>query len=326
MTSCLVVGGTGFVGRRVTDALVQRGYSVDVLTRGLTGTPKGVREHLKADRNDALKVKAALEGKNYDYIFDINGMNEAHVKHITSAIDSRNLKGYIFCSSAAVHLDSPNFKDEESPTGENPTWGKYGLDKLHAENHLFAWGRKTGVPITAFRPSYIYGPGNNLRREAHFFERIARGLPIPVPGDGKTRIQLVFVDDVAATMAGVVEHGVHSSGAYNLTNPEPISFADFIGLAGKAVGKKPAIVKVPQSFISNKELKVRSFFPFRDVTFLQKTDKLKESGLPVPATPNKEGLRRAYEWYRQIHPTVVDPTMDKIDVVIKGAKECKAKR
>ena len=71
----LVLGGTGFVGRRLVEILTADGAGVTVLNRGVTAVelPPGVAR-LVADRSDASAMRAALDGTEWDAVFDVSGV------------------------------------------------------------------------------------------------------------------------------------------------------------------------------------------------------------------------------------------------------------
>lgn len=79
------------------------------------------------------------------------------------------------------------------------------------------------------------------------------------------------------------------------------------------MGKEPIIKKID---INETKLEVRSYFPFRDVTYILKIDELIKDGLHVPNISLKEGLEKAYKWYSDETPNLCDLKMNKIDELI----------
>ncbi len=110
--NCLVIGGTGFIGRLLVAELLKQDHSVTVLHR----RPKhdlGRRvQNIAADRNDAAALKAALAGKKFDTVFDNvydweRGTTAAHVEGAVRAAGS-NLHRYVFMSSVAAAWRQPD--------------------------------------------------------------------------------------------------------------------------------------------------------------------------------------------------------------------------
>lgn len=184
MKSILVMGGTTFVSSAMAKYLIGKGYEVDILTRGLKEPEfSGFREHLICDRKLKHDMLEILKGKEYDFIFDISAYTKEDVEVLFTSIDKSKLKKYIFCSSGAVYKPSNTLISEDYETRENPYFGKYGTDKKEAEDFIM----ESGVNYAIFRPTYIYGEGNNLYREAYFFHRIRNNDVIPIPFGNNTR-------------------------------------------------------------------------------------------------------------------------------------------
>ena len=103
----LVLGGTGFVGRRLVEVLAADGARVTVLNRGVTPVepPPGVAR-LVADRSDATSVRAALAGTEWDAVFDVSGV--AKVAGGTDPGDLADLLAgrvgrYVYVSSQSLY-------------------------------------------------------------------------------------------------------------------------------------------------------------------------------------------------------------------------------
>ena len=165
--------------------------------------------------------------------------------------------------------------------------------------------------MTVFRPSYIYGEGNNLYRESLLFDRFSQNLAVPVP-DSSHKTQFVHIDDIAACFARCLHLPVTNGECYNLTHPEPIGWRQLAEAARAVVGSCAEIVPVPTTVCAQSRL----YFPFRDVPYTLSVDKLQAHGLPVPAIGLQEGLARSYRWYQKQHPSFHPGCMTQIDAVI----------
>ena len=130
---------------------------------------------MKGDRKEYDEVRANLRGSGFDVVYDINGREGAEVRPILDALP--NLEQYIFCSSAGVYLKSDEMPHREEDKTDVKSRHK---GKLDTETMLAS----TGVNYTSIRPVYIYGPLNYNPVEEWFFQRIAAGRPVPVPGSG----------------------------------------------------------------------------------------------------------------------------------------------
>lgn len=308
----LVLGGTQFVGRAVTEELVARGWDVSILTRGIRpSAPAGIGRWYRADRRDASGW-GALAGERFDAVVDVSAYAAADVEPVLDALRFDDGARYVLVSSGAVYRPSDRPLAEDAPTGENEHWGPYGLGKLEAERLLVDRQPRCCYALSIVRPAYLYGPGNNLFREAYLFDRLERGLPVPVPSGG-TRTQFALIDDAARMLAALAEPVRWSVEAFNCAHPEAIGWDALVRAAARAAGVEPRIAHVGCS----DALEARSFFPFRDCTYLLDVRKAARFGLPSPQTALEEGMGRAYAWYRERRPALSDPKMDRIEEALR---------
>lgn len=290
MNTILIMGGSNFISKSLAKYLIRNGYCVDILTRGQRIIDyEGFNEHIICDRKLKEEMQNVLSKKKHDFIFDISAYTKEDVEILLTSIDKTNLKKYIFCSSGAVYKPNTDFLSEQSQTGENYNWGMYGLNKKDAEDFII----ESGIPYIIFRPTYIYGQGNNLYREAYFFDRIAEKKAIPMPFGNNIKTQFIHIDDLVKVFESAMNNK-NASKIYNVTNPEVISWKYFISTCGDIAGKEPIIKEIPVSTI---KLEPRSYFPFRDVTYLLDTTKLEDDGFYFPNISLKEGLEKTYKWY-----------------------------
>jgi nucleoside-diphosphate-sugar epimerase len=81
----------------------------------------------------------------------------------------------------------------------------YSKTKETGQREVEEYLAKLGLPWTAFRPQYIYGPKTNKRDYIDWFiDRVVRDRVLPLPGDGNQRASLTNCEDVAAMLASVV--------------------------------------------------------------------------------------------------------------------------
>ncbi|MDP4145825.1 MAG: NAD-dependent epimerase/dehydratase family protein [Bacillota bacterium] len=309
----LVMGGTEFVSSSMAKYLISMGYVVDIFTRGMKPVNySGVRRHLKGDRKSIESLKENLSGEAYDYVFDISAYTKEDVEEFTEVLNKDNLKRYVFCSSGSVYKPTKEIASEEFERGENENWGDYGLDKKKAEDYLLNLYEKSKFPVTIFRPTYIYGEGNNLYREGFFFDRISSGEDIAIP-EGDAANQFVYISDIVKCFEGAVHNDKAIGQAYNITHPEIVSWEYLAQAAMEAVGTGVNVKRIKETKYN---ITTREYFPFRNVTYLLDVKKLKEDGLCAPEISLCDGLRKAYEWYSKAKPRLKDARMDKVDFVL----------
>ncbi|MCR8745838.1 NAD-dependent epimerase/dehydratase family protein [Romboutsia lituseburensis] len=310
MKSILVMGGNDFIGSALAEYLIKCGYKVDILTKGKKGVKlKTLGKHFLCDRDEISQLKKILNKKSYEYIYDMTAYSKDDIKNLIECIDLKSLKKYVVLSSGAVYKDSSKQAREDNEKGENKNWGKYGLDKKEAEDYII----NSDIPYIIIRPTYIYGPNNNLYREIYFFERILQEKKIPVPHGKNVITQFIYIDDLVKVLESLT-HNDRVREAYNVTNPQLISWNDLIQTCGEVVKKSPVVKLVD---INKINLEERQYFPFRNIDYNLDIDKLIEHGLYIPNVLLKEGLKKTYKWYLSTKPKLQDKKMSKVDDIIK---------
>ena len=309
----LVMGGTEFVSSSLTKYFISKGYIVDIFTRGVKPIKyDGIRKHLKGDRKSIGDLSLNISNESYDYIFDISAYVKEDVQKLISILNKDNLKRYVFCSSGAVYKASGEVIVEEFARGENANWGSYGLDKKNAEDYLLRLWKDEKFPVTIFRPTYIYGEENNLYREAYLFDRVSKGLDVPIP-NGNIETQFIYISDLVKVFESAMGTDRTVGQAYNITHPEIVTWQKLVETTMKVVNRKVNIKKVDSEKIN---IIPREYFPFRNVTYLLDTKKALDDGLYMPQIDLFEGLQLAYNWYCKAKPEIKDATMNKIDLVL----------
>ncbi|MCP4037663.1 MAG: NAD-dependent epimerase/dehydratase family protein [bacterium] len=253
----LVLGGSQFVGLHTVRELVSRGCDVSVLNRGKTETklPPGV-ERLVADRRDTESMRAALEGKQWDAVFDVSGfIMVAMGSQLADLIDMLDgqVGAYVYTSSIMAYAPSGSCPwTEDFPTvDEGPN--TYGGFKKACEEALLERHSKTGFPASIARPASIYGPDNNIYdMEMAYFLRMLRGLPIVVPHDGLVTGSYGHVDDLCRAMVDMATHPAAAGEVFNIT-AEAVTVNEYISVLSEIVGKPADIVPMPSKHVGKLE-------------------------------------------------------------------------
>ena len=296
MKKVLVTGGTVFVSRYVAEYYVRQGDEVYVLNRGTRPQSDDVI-HLNADRH---ALGDTLKGHHFDVVIDVAAYNADDIHHLLDALDS--FDDYIFISSSSVYPETLSQPfTEEQPIGENRVWGAYGLRKVEAEQALHS-----RVPHAyILRPPYLYGPMNNVYREAFVFDCAMQDRLFYLPRDGEMPLQFFYIDDLCRFIDVLLEQHPAET-IYNVGNPDTISVKEWVSLCYEAAGKEPYFVNV------HNDGNVRDYFCFYDYAYT--LDVQRQTALMPRITPLVDGLREAYARYTA-HPEEVNkkPLMAFID-------------
>jgi nucleoside-diphosphate-sugar epimerase len=253
----LVLGGSQFVGMHTVRELVARGHDVTVLNRGKTKTqlPPGV-ERLVADRSDGESMRAALQGTEWDAVFDVSGFimvaMGSSLSELVDLLDGR-VGAYVYTSSIMAYAPSGVFPWLESSATVDEGPNTYGGFKKMAEETLLAQHAKTGFPASVVRPASIYGPDNNIYdMEMATFLRLLRGLPVIVPHDGLVTTSYGHVDDLCRAMVDMATHPKAPGEIFNIT-AEGVTANEYVSLLSEIVGKPADVVYLPSRLIGTLE-------------------------------------------------------------------------
>ncbi|GJP52372.1 hypothetical protein CLOM_g11494 [Closterium sp. NIES-68] len=272
----LMMGGTRFIGVYLARLLVKAGHEVTLFTRGKSPVAQQLPgesdadfseysarvRHLAGDRRDLDALRAALQGADFDAVYDINGREALEVEPILAALP--NLKQYIFCSSAGVYLKSDELPHREDDAVDPKSRHK---GKLESEAVLAA----SGVAWTSIRPVYIYGPLNYNPVEEWFFHRLAAGRPIPVPGSGMQITQLGHVKDLARAFYLALGCEAACGQVLNVSGARYVTFDRIATACAEAMGApRPLLVHYnPKDFDFGKS----KAFPLRNQHFFAAIEK-----------------------------------------------------
>ena len=238
----LIVGGTGFIGRRLVEALARRGIGVRVLSRGvasarlaLSGLPVEVVQGSHGDRAALDRALAGIDvvyhlakttGKRWeDYLTgDIEPtrvLGEAALAH--------GVKRFIYTGTIDSHdsASANDVIDSDTPVDARLKHrNHYARSKAACEALLQAMHKTQGLPLVIFRPGVVVGAGSP---PAHWgvgmFHSDTRAQ---LWGDGTTRLPLVLVDDVAEGLAlGMATPGIEGQ-TFLLTDEPLLSAKDYV--------------------------------------------------------------------------------------------------
>jgi 2'-hydroxyisoflavone reductase len=216
----LILGGTGFLGRHLTEAALGDGHRVTLFNRGLKepGLFHEV-EKIQGDRDRGLSV---LRGRRWDAAIDTCGylprVVRASAGLLADAVDH-----YTFVSSISVYSEDivPGADEEASvqelanPTVEEVNGETYGGLKALCER---AAEEEMGGRVFKVRPGLISGPHDPTDRFTYWPRRIAAGGEILVPDSPERHVQFIDVRDLATWIVEMAAD--QQTGTYNATGPE----------------------------------------------------------------------------------------------------------
>jgi uncharacterized protein YbjT (DUF2867 family) len=243
-----VIGGTGFVGGYVIEALTAAGHDVSVLVRA--GSEKKLRHAslwrtTSGDLNDDTAIDATLTGCDA-VIYSVGLLREFPRQQIT--YENTQYEGVVRVVASAQRNDVNRFL-LLSANGIKMPGTPYQETKFRAEEHLAA----SGLDATIFRPSVIFGDPHGTMEFATQLHRDMVASPLPAIGfypglrPGKRHILMspAYAGDVAMAISNCLEQDTTIGNTYTLGGPDVLSWQEMIRRIAAAVGRKKWVAPMP---------------------------------------------------------------------------------
>lgn len=238
----LVVGGTGFIGRRLVRMLIDRNYGVRVLTRNMRAAAlefEGLNVELFVGSHgdaesagralDGIKVVyhlAKCEGKRWqDYVDgDI-----APTGVLAAAALTARVERFIYTGTIASYASDNSHDVIDNRTPVDPAFARrshYARSKAACEALLQSMQRERGLPLVIMRPGIVIGPGSPPAHPGvgHFLSETR----VDYWGDGTSPLPLVLVDDVADALARALDAPGALGQTLLLTSPPLMTARDYV--------------------------------------------------------------------------------------------------
>ena len=310
----LVTGGAGFIGSHVVDALLANGDEVTVLDNFDPFYDRRIKERniaahrgsprwrlIEADLRDADALHRLLTHA-FDAIIHLAAMGgvrpsieapltyyEVNVRGTQNLFEvARRLRvpQVVFASSSSVYGINPRTPWREDDSVLAPI-SPYASTKVSGELLAHVYSHLYGMRVLALRIFTVYGPRQRPDLAIHKFANlIASGRPLPVYGDGTTRRDYTYVDDIVAGISAALRYERTQYEVINLGNNATVTLIEMIRGLEQALGKRATIDwqpqqpgDVPQTWAS--VAKARELLGYE------------------PQTPFREGIRRFAEWYQR---------------------------
>jgi UDP-glucuronate 4-epimerase len=309
----LVTGGAGFIGSHLVEKLLSLGHVVAILDdfndfydpqikrQNIAAVAKDVAIHhldlrdsgavrnlFHREKFEAIAHLAARAGvrpsiQNPQLYYDTNVDGTLHL------LDTARVTGverFIFASSSSVYGNSktvPFSEDRQLIQTLSP----YGATKIAGEFLCSTYSHLYGMRVVALRYFTVYGPRQRPDLAIHqFTRRIHAGKPIDQFGDGTTRRDYTYIDDIIQGTMAALKYDGPMFDIFNLGENETIQLRDLIAGIENALGEKAKINRLPEQ---------PGDMP---VTYADISKARKLLGYN-PSTRLSDGLPRFIEWFLQ---------------------------
>ncbi len=250
----LFIGGTGVISSACAQLALTRGFELTLLNRGQKTLWPGARQ-ITADITDPAATKTALGEARWDVVVDFIAYTAADVEQRINLFRGRTAQ-FIFISSTSAYQKPPaHFPITESTPLVNPFWD-YARNKIAGEERLLRALREENFPVTIIRPSWTYDDtritvpvksGKNFT----IVDRMRRGQPVIVPGDGTALWTMTHSTDFAKGLVGLLGHQGAIGQAFHITSDEVLTWNQIYETVAEAAGApKPRLVHIASDFIT----------------------------------------------------------------------------
>ena len=314
----LFVGGTGIISTHCVEDALARGWEVSLLNRGQSGAvPEGC-SHVKADIHDPEQVRQALGKQEFDAVIDWITFEPEQVASSVELFRGRTGQ-WVFISTASAYQKPPQAVPitEKTPL-ENPFWA-YSRAKIACEDLLREEIAK-GFPATIVRPSHTYGRNRFPFNGGYtYLDRIRRGKPIVLPGDGTSLWTMTHARDFATGLSGLLGNPGALGEDFHITSDEWLTWNGIFQSLGRHLGREPVFAHLPSSAVMRADEELGAgFWGDKAHSLVFDNSKLKRFVPGFEAViPFAEGSKDIVDWYdedsaRQIVESEADTLQDRL--------------
>ena len=316
MRNVLVTGGAGFIGSHLVTRLLSEGawrvsvvddfndfYDPEVKRRNVE--PHAGREDFRlheADIRDRASLARVFEETRFDVIVHLAARAgvrpslaepvlyaETNINGTLNLLElarERGVRQFVFGSSSSVYGENEKVPFAEDDKVSEPI-SPYAATKAAGELLCHTYSHLFGLRCVALRFFTVYGARQRPDLAIHKFARlISKGEPIPVFGDGTTRRDYTYVDDIIAGVRASMDYEASDYEVFNLGESRTVELRELIALLEKELGRGARIDRKP---LQPGDVP-RTFADISKARRLLGYD---------PQTPIEEGIRRFVEWFKE---------------------------
>ena len=300
----VVLGGSGFVGRRLCPSLAESGYSVYSISRSPVIDRNPLVNYIDCNFDNVYQLGELYQ--RADIIFHLacdttpaTSSQQSSLEVTANLLPSLRLLEYLehHCKASLIYVSSGGTVYGDAGDGPcteqtavNPI-SYYGASKASLELFLHAYSRQTGNPVTILRPSNLYGPGQLARQQFGFvptlLDAIRNDRKFRLMGDGESKRDFLFIEDFVSLCLMLARQSAPADiplcSTFNAGSGVGVSLNTVIGLAETVTGRHAALDRIPV-----RKVDVRA-------SILDST-RAREVFNWSAGTALEDGLRRTWEW------------------------------
>lgn len=301
----LIIGGTGVLSGAVSREAIRKGIEVYILNRGNNPhlIPEGAK-FLKADVKNTEEVKNVLCDKHFDSVIDFICYNKPQLKHSYELFHTY-ANQYIFISTTCVYDTSiPGRKNEESPKVLKE-WN-YSVEKWKSEEYLMSECAKNHQPYTIIRPCVTYDntriPYGIMPEYGTHWTLIGRILadkPVLTWDGGKSRWNLIRVEDFARGVVSVIGNPKAYNEDYNVSGDNAYSWIDVLQTLASVLNHPVKTFDITSVEYKQYQPSLSGEITARSLDAIISNQKIKELNSEFKTTIElRQGLEMVVEYYK----------------------------
>lgn len=278
--SVLVTGAAGFIGSHIAEALIRRGHSVvgldnfdpfydpTIKRANLSDIERTASHHsgsfrfVEADLCDQAAISALFSEARLTGVMHLAAragvrpsiaqpslyarVNVVGTTILLEAASRAGVSRFVCASSSSVYGNNAKVPFAETDPVDHPI-SPYAATKKSCELIGHTFHHLTGMPVAMLRFFTVYGPRQRPDLAISLFmNRIARGEPIPVFGDGTMSRDYTFIDDIVAGAVAAYERiPDYGYRVWNLGGSRPVTLSEMIEAVERIVGRRAVIDRRP---------------------------------------------------------------------------------
>jgi len=303
----LFIGGTGLISSVCSELAMQCGMDLTILNRTISKkhpVPAGAHLLVADVHGELGPLESLLHGQRFDAVVDWIAFTPDDIQRDLKLFKGRTGQ-FMFISSASAYRKPVGHYliTEETPL-ENPFW-QYSRDKIACEQLLMREYHDTSFPVTIIRPTLTYGVSQiplavgSWTHPYTVIDRMRRGQPVIVPGDGTSLWVTTWNGDFAKGLVGLLGRSDALGEAFHITSDEALTWDQLYIQAARAAGVKPHIVHIASDLISAYDPEMFGSLTGDKINSVVFDNSKIKRFVPdfVCEVPWAEGTRRAMAWF-----------------------------
>lgn len=260
MTSMLVTGANGFVGRALCTELLNRGYLVRAVLRTnasldangceIVRIPQFAIDTDWTDIFQGVSTVIHLAARVHimrddaaDPLEEFRKVNVAVTEHLARAAAASGVRRLVYVSSVKVHGEATHGNDRFTESGMPLPQDPYGISKWEAEQALHRVAKETGLEVVIVRSPLVYGP-NVKGNFAQMLKTLSKGIPLPLASLRNVR-SLIYVGNLVDALIACATHPSAAGQTYLVSDGEDVSTPSLLRQLGAAMMRPARLLPCP---------------------------------------------------------------------------------